>query len=139
MATRKVDASGLRAVVNEYFLQFGNEAYRAIEDSCAEVAKDIAKELRKGGSYQTHKTGQKFNKGWTTEVQTGRLASAKVRMAQTIVYNKNIPGLAHLLEFGHAKRNGGRTRAFNFIAPVVDTVESRFESVFEKNFNKDVT
>lgn len=136
MATKRVDSSNLRAVCAKYLEQFGNAAYSVIEETCAETAKEVAKELRKGGSYNTHATGEKYNKGWTTEEQTGRLKGSRVMMASTIVYNKNIPGLAHLLEFGHVKRNGGRTKAFNYIAPIADSAEQKFEKNFEKNFER---
>ena len=35
--------------------------------------------------------------------------------------------LSHLLEYGHATRNGGRTRAFGFIRKEYDAVEKEFE------------
>ena len=41
-------------------------------------------------------------------------------------------GLTHLLEYGHAKQNGGRTRAFNFVAPINDTVEQKYMKEMEE-------
>lgn len=127
MANQKIDASGLRNVVNEYLAEYGDQATEAIEEASKATAKEVVKELRKGGGYNG---GEKFNKGWTSKTEVSRLGSS------TTVYNSTQPGLAHLLEFGHAKRNGGRTRAFNFIAPVSDSVEKKFEAAFDKALNK---
>lgn len=127
MANQKIDASGLRNVVNEYLAEYGDQATEAIEEASKATAKEVVKELRKGGGYNG---GEKFNKGWTSKTEASRLGSS------TTVYNSTQPGLAHLLEFGHAKRNGGRTRAFNFIAPVSDSVEKKFEAAFDKALNK---
>lgn len=127
MASRKIDTSGLRDTINSYLTEYGQDASRAIEEASKTTAKEVVRELRKGGDY---KGGERFNKGWTSKTETTRLGS------ETVVYNSTMPGLAHLLEFGHAKRNGGRTRAFNFIAPVADSVEKKFESAFEKALNK---
>ena len=44
--------------------------------------------------------------------------------------------LAHLLEHGHKTRNGGRTRAFNYIAPVEKDAIEEFEAEFEKNIEE---
>ena len=113
----------LAATINEYLEEYGDSVQDAIEVSSKKVAKEAAKELQKGGSYGG--TG-KFNKGWTSTTEKTRLG------AESVVYNKTAPGLAHLLEFGHAKQNGGRTRAFNFIAPINDSVEDRFVQAIEQ-------
>lgn len=125
--TTKVDASRLRETINDYLTEYGDAARAAIEEAGKATAKEVVKELRKGGDYNG---GEQFNKGWTSKTEATRLGSA------TTVYNSMQPGLAHLLEFGHAKRNGGRTRAFNFIAPVNDSVADRFEAAFEKAMAK---
>lgn len=43
--------------------------------------------------------------------------------------SKSMPGLAHLLEKGHALVGGGSTRAFRHIAPAADDAFDRFEKV----------
>ena len=56
------------------------------------------------------KTG-KYSKSWA--VKKTRETSDSI---QIVVHSKRYQ-LTHLLEFGHAKRGGGRTRAFPHIAP----------------------
>lgn len=119
----RIGADSLRETINSLLDEYGTEANEAITAASKEVARDVVKDLKKGGSYNG---GADFNKGWTSTTELSRLGTS------TVVHNKTKPGLAHLLEFGHAKRNGGRTKAFNFIAPVEATVGERFEAAFEK-------
>lgn len=54
----------------------------------------------------------RYKKSWTVKT-TKENANAM----EVTVHSKNRYQLAHQLEFGHAKRGGGRTRAFPHIAP----------------------
>lgn len=81
----------------------------------AQLAEDDLKEdVKKAGktvkqqieSTAPRKTG-KYAKSWT--VKKTRETSDSI---QVVVYSKNRYQLTHLLEHGHAKRGGGRTRAF---------------------------
>ncbi|MDN6899573.1 HK97 gp10 family phage protein [Oenococcus sicerae] len=70
------------------------------------TAKEGVSELKNGGGYK-ERTGS-YTKGWAQKKQgRGR-----------VIYNRTDYQLTHLLEFGHATRNGGRTRAFPHIKPV---------------------
>lgn len=133
--SRTIDASKLRDAVNDYLEQYGSGVYSAVEKACDKAAKETAKQLRKGGGYKTNEVGERYNSGWTTKTQ-GMRSRVGSRIATRIVYNDKIPGLAHLLEFGHAKRGGGRTEAFNYITPITqDWLPNYFAVEVQKNLN----
>ena len=123
MAVR-IGSESLRNTIENILEQYGDSAKGVVEEACKDVAKQVVKDLRQAGDFNR---GEDFRKGWTSKTENTRFG------ASVVVYNKTKPGLAHLLEFGHAKRNGGRTRAFNFIAPINDTVEKKFLDAFQKN------
>ena len=117
----KIDAAELAGTVKNLLDEYGDMAANVMAEAAWKTAGDVVKELRKGGSYQG---GEDYNRSWSRKMDKKRLyASVKV-------YNKDHYQLAHLLEFGHAKQNGGRTRAFPHIAPVND----RVEEIFRDNF-----
>ena len=51
---------------------------------------------------------------------------------QITVYSPSRYMLAHLLEHGHAKRNGGRVRAIPHIAPAEDAAETQLLQEIER-------
>ena len=72
------------------------------------------------------KTG-KYKKSWA--VKTTKENSNAMEVT---VHSRNRYRLAHLLEFGHAKRGGGRTRAFPHIAPAEAAAAELLEKEVEK-------
>ena len=67
----------------------------------------------------------KYAKGWSSKVEDTRMG------ARAVLYNAKLPGLPHLLEFGHAKRGGGRVAGRVHIKPVEDELERAFEQELE--------
>lgn len=53
-----------------------------------------------------------YGKSWTT-----KKVSETFNKLHMVVHSKNRYQLAHLLEYGHAKRNGGRVEGKSHIAP----------------------
>lgn len=69
-----------------------------------------------------------YNAGWTREkikIKNGSYTE--------IIHNKTKYRLAHLLENGHAKLNGGRTKAFPHIAPVAEKAEDELLKNIKKH------
>ena len=90
----------------------------AVKKAGTSVKKDIQSSAPKN-------TG-KYGKSWTTKTTKETSNSLEVT-----VHSRNKYQLAHLLEFGHAKRGGGRTKAQPHIAPAeergVETLEKEIE------------
>ena len=59
-----------------------------------------------------------YSKGWTKVVQLNRVTG----IYHATIHNRKYYRLTHLLEKGHAKTNGGRTRAFPHIGPTQDKI-----------------
>lgn len=119
-----IKADDFSSVCKKILDQYGDDCREAVIDTVKEVAKESAKELKSAGDFN-NRTGA-YRKGWTSKVQTSRLG------AEGVVYNKSSYYLTHLLEFGHAKQNGGRTRAFAHIEPVEKDTERKLMEVLEK-------
>ena len=64
----------------------------------------------------------KYAKSWTSKVTAESSDNIKVT-----VYSPKKYQLAHLLEHGHAKRGGGRTKARPHIAPAEEKAEKKLE------------
>lgn len=100
--------------IAQALIDYSNDVEEDLELEKEAIAKEAVAKLKNAGSF-TDSSG-KYRKGW------------KVKKVGTkfVVHNATRYQLTHLLENGHAKRNGGRTRAFNHIAPVDEWAAQEF-------------
>lgn len=63
-----------------------------------------------------------YNKGWKVMYKT---TDKRAHRGATI-HNDTHYQLAHLLEFGHAMPNGGRSKAYVHISPIAEKAEKEF-------------
>lgn len=96
--------------------QYTTEVTEGIEEIKDDLAQEAVKKLKSGGPYK-ERTG-KYSKSWSVK---------KVKSDRTI-FNRKHYQLTHLLEYGHASRNGGRVAA----RPHIEDVESYVVEQFEK-------
>lgn len=125
---KKIPIDRLSAEINKILTEYGEEVQENVDDAARRVTKAGAKAVR-GNAQSTFRVGngeKNYAKGWTSKFETGRLS------AQGIIYNKDLPGLPHLLEHGHANRNGGRTPGRAHIAPVEQKIIEDFEKAVKK-------
>ena len=119
-----IDASQLQSTINEYLDEYGDDVIDANKEAIRSVAKDVTRDLKKAGSFGGSGA---FRKSIGSEITETRESVEASIGAKAPHYR-----LTHLLEFGHAKQNGGRTTAFNFVAPINDTIEKRYTEKMEE-------
>ena len=118
--TIKVKPSEINKALMEYLTDYTEDIQEEVETSVTEIAKEARDELR--GLNKPLLTG-KYRQGWAIKLNKKSKSSY-----HKIVWNKTNYQLTHLLEFGHAKRNGGRTSAIPHIRPV----EDKYKELYEK-------
>lgn len=109
----------LQAEVSAILEEYGDEVAENLDEITKEVGKRGTKALRSSSKGSFGGSG-KYARGWTYEVEEGRLGTT------VTLYNRT-PGLPHLLENGHAKRGGGRVAGRSHIAPVEAELIESFE------------
>ena len=97
--------------------QYTEDVSAAIEREVDATAKEMVAELR---AISPKDTGE-YAKGWTSRKE------AKHGEYRQIVHNKNKPSLVHLLEFGHAKKGGGRVEGKSHVRPAAERHIGGFE------------
>lgn len=111
--------NGLSQEIAKALAEYTEEVTEKLEEAKIKIAKNTVNTLK-----ETSPKGDtgKYAKGWATK---------KVNNAQ-VVYNKTDYQLTHLLEFGHAKVNGGRVGAKAHIRPAEEKAIEEFTSEVER-------
>ena len=115
---QKVTADKIEAAIAKALQQYGDDVESNLNAITATVARGGVNSLRQSSAAKVN--GKEYAKGWKLSIQKHRLGDTAV------IYNRR-PGLPHLLEHGHAKRNGGRTRAIEHIKPVEDELIEKYQ------------
>ena len=108
MAMDRVRIDQMAHVIMEGLQEYADLATDDLKKAVKKAGDEAKKDIQNNAPV---KTGA-YKKSWT--VKTTKETSNAM---EVVVHSRNRYQLAHLLEFGHAKRGGGRTRAFPHIAP----------------------
>lgn len=122
---RKVSIDAFPGEVMKILEQYGNDVSSNVSEITQAVTKKAASQVRASARSQGWK---KYPSSWTFRMEGPRVARWGV------IYSKKA-GLPHLLEKGHALRNGGRTAARAHIKPVEEKVVAEFEAQVRARIN----
>lgn len=107
MATDRCRIDQMAHVIMEGLQEYADLATEDMKAAVKKAGNKAKSDVQAGAPVKTGK----YKKSWVVKT-TKENANAM----EVTVHSRNRYQLAHLLEFGHAKRGGGRTRAFPHIA-----------------------
>ena len=106
--------------------EYSELADTAMKKAVRKTATSVKKEISENAPKHTGK----YAESWATKKVTE--SSHKLEMT---VHSKNRYQIAHLLEKGHAKRNGGRVAGKPHIAPAEENGADLLESLIKKELS----
>lgn len=120
---RKIAVDELAEAVMEELDEFAELTSEEMKGAVRKTAHDVASDIR---DTAPRRTGA-YARSWTATKE--RESAEELSM---VVHSRDRYQLAHLLEFGHAKRGGGRVRAYPHIAPARERGEAELEEELER-------
>ena len=111
---KKIQIDELAEAVNEQLEEYSKLSAEVVKTAVTKAGNSVKKDI---GANAPRQTG-KYAKSWRTKKTKETSTELEVT-----VYSPTRYMLAHLLEHGHAKRNGGRVRAIPHIAPAEEAAE----------------
>lgn len=123
MSNQKVSVDGLADAVMEGLEEYNKLATDKVKAAVKKAGTTVRKEI---SSTAPRKSGR-YAGSWRSKTTAESSTSMQVT-----VYSPSRYMLAHLLEHGHALRNGGRARAFPHIAPAEEAGEKQLTTDIER-------
>ena len=117
---RRVNINALADAIKDTLKEYSDVSAEKVKTAVKEAGKTVKKEIEMSAPKDTGD----YSKSWT--VKNVRETASSLEVA---VHSKSHYQLAHLLEFGHAKRGGGRVSGKVHIA----SAEAKGIEQFEKD------
>ena len=121
--SRNTSIDELADVIMEELEAYHKIATDGMKAAVKKTATNCKKEISAGAPVRTGK----YKKSWATK----KMKENSTELEMT-VYSKNRYQIAHLLEHGHALRNGGRASAIPHIAPAEEHAKQELLSEIER-------
>lgn len=121
----------LEKALKSYFEEYVEDIEEDVKESVNEITKKAKKELITTSPRDKKNRKDKYYRGWAIKVSKNQK-----NKYHKVIYNKSNYQLTHLLEFGHATRNGGRTKAIPHIRPVEEKYSVEFTDLVKKRIRR---
>lgn len=127
MASKKVSLENLGTEINKIFEEYKGDIESNLDEITKKVGKKGAQALKNeslAAFPDSKKHKKRYGSTWTSRAD-------KERLYTTVTIYNSQPGLPHLLEYGHASRNGGRVEGREHISSVEESLIFEFEREVE--------
>ena len=121
----------LNKVVMDYLKDYEEDIDEEVVEVVDEVTRKAKDELKQTSPRGEGSRTNPYYKGWAV-----KLSKKRTGVYHKVIWNRTNYQLTHLLEFGHATRNGGRTRAIPHIRPVEEKYNVEFVDKLEKKIRR---
>lgn len=120
---RKVSVGNLASAIMEELEEYADLASDGVKQAVKNAGTTVRKEIQQAAPRKTGAYAKSCSVKNTKE---------NARALEVTVYSRNRYYLAHLLEFGHAKRGGGRVSGKAHIAPAEEAGIKQLEAEIER-------
>ncbi|WP_277255857.1 HK97 gp10 family phage protein [Negativibacillus massiliensis] len=115
----KVQIDDLSSEITKAMKEYSSEVNQKVKQEIKKVTREAVNDLKEKSP---KRTGE-YASGWASKVEFENSENIRTR-----VYNRKKPSLTHLLENGHAKKNGGRVEGIPHIKPVEEETAEKLEN-----------
>lgn len=129
--SKSIKPEELSKAIQDYLENYREDIQEDVEEVTDKVTKEARDELKQTSPKGKISRNPKYYKGWSVKIS--KKGATKYHK---VIWNKTNYQLTHLLEFGHATRNGGRTRAIPHIRPVEEKYKVEFVDLVEERIRR---
>lgn len=125
--TETVSIDGMADAIMKGLTEYADLAADDMKRAVTDAGKTVRKEIQANAPVDTGA----YKKSWAVK----RISESSTKL-DIVVHSRNRYQLAHLLENGHAKRNGGRVPGRSHIAPAEKTGKVQLITEIERSLQK---